>query len=82
VLSDNVRVPPGVSYVISNRRVMAQTLPELFVSNAVRPGDYPHKLPRRLRARARRRVDDPTIVVLTPGSGNSAYFEHTSSWPA
>ena len=45
VLEDNVRVPSGVSYVISNRRVMAQTLPELFVSMRVRPvGDYPHKL--------------------------------------
>src|SRR6478609_12248827 len=45
VLEDNVRVPSGVSYVISNRRVMAQTLPELFVSMRVRPvGDYPQRL--------------------------------------
>jgi len=78
VLEDNVRVPSGVSYVISNRRVMAQTLPELFVSMRVRPvGDYPHKLLQALRAAAPDGVDDPTIVVLTPGVYNSAYFEHT-----
>ncbi|WP_309616613.1 circularly permuted type 2 ATP-grasp protein [Salinibacterium sp.] len=78
VLEDNVRVPSGVSYVISNRRVMAQTLPELFVSMRVRPvGDYPHKLLGALRASAPAGVDDPTVVVLTPGVYNSAYFEHT-----
>ncbi|WBU37139.1 circularly permuted type 2 ATP-grasp protein [Homoserinibacter sp. YIM 151385] len=78
VLEDNVRVPSGVSYVISNRRVMAQTLPELFVSMRVRPvGDYPQKLLHALRAAAPRGVDDPTVVVLTPGVYNSAYFEHT-----
>ena len=78
VLEDNVRVPSGVSYVISNRRVMAQTLPELFVSMRVRPvGDYPNKLLQALRASAPDGVDDPTVVVLTPGVFNSAYFEHT-----
>jgi len=78
VLEDNVRVPSGVSYVISNRRVMAQTLPELFVSMRVRPvGDYPHKLLQALRASAPEGVDDPNVVVLTPGVYNSAYFEHT-----
>ncbi|CAN5467992.1 circularly permuted type 2 ATP-grasp protein [soil metagenome] len=78
VLEDNVRVPSGVSYVISNRRVMAQTLPELFVSMRVRPvGDYPQRLLQSLRASAPEGVDDPTIVVLTPGVYNSAYFEHT-----
>jgi len=78
VLEDNVRVPSGVSYVISNRRVMAQTLPELFVSMRVRPvGDYPHKLLGALRASSPPGVDDPTVVVLTPGVYNSAYFEHT-----
>ncbi|WP_440709112.1 circularly permuted type 2 ATP-grasp protein [Herbiconiux sp. YIM B11900] len=78
VLEDNVRVPSGVSYVISNRRVMAQTLPELFVSMRVRPvGDYPNKLLQALRASAPNGVDDPTVVVLTPGVYNSAYFEHT-----
>ncbi len=78
VLEDNVRVPSGVSYVISNRRVMAQTLPELFVSMRVRPvGDYPHKLLAALRASAPSGVDDPQVVVLTPGVYNSAYYEHT-----
>ncbi|CAN3700160.1 MULTISPECIES: circularly permuted type 2 ATP-grasp protein [unclassified Microbacterium] len=78
VLEDNVRVPSGVSYVISNRRVMAQTLPELFVSMRVRPvGDYPNKLLSALRASAPPGIDDPNIVVLTPGVYNSAYFEHT-----
>ncbi|MFT4122968.1 MAG: circularly permuted type 2 ATP-grasp protein [Microbacteriaceae bacterium] len=78
VLEDNVRVPSGVSYVISNRRVMAQTLPELFVSMRVRPvGDYPNRLLQALRAAAPEGVDDPTVVVLTPGVYNSAYYEHT-----
>ncbi|KAA9132246.1 circularly permuted type 2 ATP-grasp protein [Microbacterium caowuchunii] len=78
VLEDNVRVPSGVSYVISNRRVMAQTLPELFVSMRVRPvGDYPNKLLAALRASAPPGIDDPNVVVLTPGVYNSAYFEHT-----
>lgn len=78
VLEDNVRVPSGVSYVISNRRVMAQTLPELFVEMSVRPvGDYPYKLLQALVASAPDGVDDPTVVVLTPGVYNSAYYEHT-----
>ncbi len=78
VLEDNVRVPSGVSYVISNRRVMAQTLPELFVSMRVRPvGDYPNRLLHALRRSAPVGVEDPTVVVLTPGVFNSAYYEHT-----
>ncbi len=78
VLEDNVRVPSGVSYVISNRRVMAQTLPELFASLHVRPvGDYPNRLLQALRASAPEGVEHPTVVVLTPGVHNSAYFEHT-----
>jgi uncharacterized circularly permuted ATP-grasp superfamily protein len=78
VLEDNVRVPSGVSYVISNRRVMAQTLPELFSSMRIRPvGEYPNRLLRALRNSAPPGVDDPTVVVLTPGVFNSAYYEHT-----
>lgn len=78
VLEDNVRVPSGVSYVISNRRVMAQTLPELFVSMRVRPvGDYPNKLLQALRASAPNGIEEPNVVVLTPGVYNSAYYEHT-----
>ncbi|KQO60298.1 circularly permuted type 2 ATP-grasp protein [Curtobacterium sp. Leaf261] len=78
VLEDNVRVPSGVSYVISNRRVMAQTLPELFQSMRIRPvGEYPNRLLRALRKTAPPGVDEPTVVVLTPGVFNSAYYEHT-----
>jgi uncharacterized circularly permuted ATP-grasp superfamily protein len=78
VLEDNVRVPSGVSYIVSNRRVMAQTLPELFASMPVRPvGDYPYRLLQALRASAPAGVEDPVVVVLTPGVFNSAYYEHT-----
>jgi len=78
VLEDNVRVPSGVSYVISNRRVMAQTLPELFQQMRIQPvGEYPNRLLSALRAAAPSGVDDPVVVVLTPGVYNSAYFEHT-----
>lgn len=78
VLEDNVRVPSGVSYVISNRRVMAQTLPELFMSMQIRPvGEYPQRLLQALKKAAPGGVDDPVVVVLTPGVYNSAYFEHT-----
>jgi uncharacterized circularly permuted ATP-grasp superfamily protein len=78
VLEDNVRVPSGVSYVISNRRVMAQTLPELFQKMRIMPvAEYPNRLLAALRAAAPAGVTDPNIVVLTPGVYNSAYFEHT-----
>ncbi|WP_349826883.1 circularly permuted type 2 ATP-grasp protein [Brevibacterium litoralis] len=78
VLEDNVRVPSGVSYVISNRRVMAQTFPEVFETLAIQPvGDYPNRLLAALRASAPAGVEDPNVVVLTPGVYNSAYFEHT-----
>ncbi len=78
VLEDNVRVPSGVSYVISNRRVMAQTLPELFQQMRIEPvSGYPNKLLAALRAAAPAGVTEPTVVVLTPGVYNSAYFEHT-----
>lgn len=78
VLEDNVRVPSGVSYVLSNRRAMANVLPEAFSSMRVRAvADYPRMLLRALRAAAPPGVTDPTIVVLTPGVHNSAYYEHT-----
>jgi uncharacterized circularly permuted ATP-grasp superfamily protein len=78
VLEDNVRVPSGVSYVISNRRVMAQTLPELFQKMRIQPvAEYPNRLLHALRASAPDGVEDPVVVVLTPGVYNSAYFEHT-----
>ncbi|MDM7831561.1 circularly permuted type 2 ATP-grasp protein [Cellulomonas edaphi] len=78
VLEDNVRVPSGVSYVLSNRRAMTQTFPELFAALRIRPvSDYPRRLLAALTAAAPAGVDDPTVVVLTPGVFNSAYFEHS-----
>ncbi|MFN8076106.1 MAG: circularly permuted type 2 ATP-grasp protein [Kineosporiaceae bacterium] len=78
VLEDNVRVPSGVSYVMTNRRAMMQVFPEAFATHRIRPvSDYPHRLLAALRAAAPRGVADPTVVVLTPGIYNSAYFEHT-----
>lgn len=78
VLEDNVRVPSGVSYVLSNRRAMGQVFPELFATLRIRPvSDYPSKLHAALVAAAPSGVDDPTVVVLTPGVYNSAYFEHS-----
>jgi uncharacterized circularly permuted ATP-grasp superfamily protein len=77
VLEDNLRIPSGVSYVIENRRVMAQTLPTLFVDARVSPvDDYPVRLLSALRAAAPEGVSDPCVVVLTPGVYNAAYFEH------
>lgn len=78
VLEDNLRTPSGISYVIENRRAMTHVFPELFASHRVRPvGDYPAHLLEALRAGAPAGAADPTIVVLTPGVHNSAYFEHS-----
>jgi uncharacterized circularly permuted ATP-grasp superfamily protein len=78
VLEDNVRVPSGVSYVLSNRRAMAQSFPELFSTMRIRPvADYPRRLLAALSAAAPHGVDEPVVVVLTPGVYNSAYFEHS-----
>jgi uncharacterized circularly permuted ATP-grasp superfamily protein len=78
VLEDNVRVPSGVSYVLENRRAMAKGLPEAFGQQHIRPvEEYPRRLLSALRKTAPAGVDDPTVVVLTPGVFNSAYFEHT-----
>ncbi|GAA1243789.1 circularly permuted type 2 ATP-grasp protein [Janibacter melonis] len=78
VLEDNVRVPSGVSYVIANRRAMANVFPEAFATMRIRPvHDYPRLLLHALRAAAPEGRSNPTVVVLTPGVYNSAYFEHT-----
>jgi uncharacterized circularly permuted ATP-grasp superfamily protein len=78
VLEDNLRNPSGVSYVMENRRTMARVFPDLFAQHRVRPvGDYASHLLRALRAAAAPNVADPTVVVLTPGMHNSAYFEHS-----
>ena len=75
VLEDNLRVPSGVSYMIENRIVTKRTFPELFRSYSVEPIDpYLEQLGALLTSVAA--VEDPTIVILTPGIYNSAYFEH------
>jgi uncharacterized circularly permuted ATP-grasp superfamily protein len=78
VLEDNCRTPSGVSYVLENRASMVRGFPELFFKHKVRPVDhYPQALLEVLRHIAPRGGVDPTVVLLTPGSYNSAYFEHT-----
>jgi uncharacterized circularly permuted ATP-grasp superfamily protein len=77
VLEDNLRTPSGVSYVLANRHVMKRVLPDLFAGYPVRPVEgYVHELLRHLRWLAPAGVDDPTVVLLTPGINNSAYYEH------
>ena len=77
VLEDNLRTPSGVSYVIENRRMMARLFPELFASHRIASVDeYPARLLTALQAAAPHGRSNPTVVVLTPGVHNSAYFEH------
>jgi uncharacterized circularly permuted ATP-grasp superfamily protein len=77
VLEDNLRTPSGVSYVLENREIMLRLFPEAFANQRVAPvGNYPDFLLRNLRAVAPDALGDPTVVVLTPGRYNSAYFEH------
>ncbi|MFT6289895.1 MAG: putative circularly permuted ATP-grasp superfamily protein [Ilumatobacter sp.] len=78
VLEDNLRVPSGVSYVLENRAVTKRAFPELFGQSQIRPVDsYTDELNKVLSSLAPDGVDEPTIVVLTPGIFNSAYFEHS-----
>ena len=78
VLEDNGRTPSGVSYVLKNRQVMKQVFPLLFDQYNVRPvEDYTDNLLAVLRSIAPPGCDDPTVVVLTPGIYNSAYYEHS-----
>ena len=78
VLEDNLRVPSGVSYMLEDRKMMMRLFPELFSSHKVAPvHHYPDLLLENLRAVAPKGVNDPTVVVMTPGAYNSAYFEHT-----
>ena len=78
VLEDNLRTPSGVSYMLENRRMMLRLFPELFARQQVLPVEqYPALLLETLRAAAPPRIRrDPSVVVLTPGQHNSAYFEH------
>ena len=78
VLEDNGRCPSGVSYVLENRRAMKRSFRHMFESIGVRPVDhYPQELLKMLQYIAPSGVADPTVVLLTPGAHNSAYFEHT-----
>jgi uncharacterized circularly permuted ATP-grasp superfamily protein len=77
VLEDNLRVPSGVSYMLTNRQVTKRVFPQLFADYEIQPIDhYPQALLATLRSIAPQQQMDPSIVVLTPGVFNSAYFEH------
>jgi uncharacterized circularly permuted ATP-grasp superfamily protein len=77
VLEDNLRVPSGVSYMLEDRKMMMRLFPELFARHRVAPVEhYPDMLLDNLRSVAPQGIEDPTVVVMTPGMHNSAYFEH------
>jgi uncharacterized circularly permuted ATP-grasp superfamily protein len=77
VLEDNLRVPSGVSYMLENRKMMMRLFPELFSDYRIAPIErYPEVLLENLRSVAPTGVADPTVVLLTAGAHNSAYFEH------
>jgi uncharacterized circularly permuted ATP-grasp superfamily protein len=77
VLEDNLRVPSGVSYMLEDRKMMMRLFPEVFNAMPIAPIEhYPDLLLETLRASAPVGVDEPNVVVLTPGMYNSAYFEH------
>jgi uncharacterized circularly permuted ATP-grasp superfamily protein len=79
VLEDNCRTPSGVSYMLENREIMMRMFPDLFAGGGVEPVDgYPAAWRKTLREVAPAACKgDPTVVVLTPGSLNSAYYEHS-----
>jgi len=79
VLEDNLRTPSGVSYMLENRSITYRIFPDLLPKNNVKSvKDYPDLLLKNLVALANRQKSDPTVVLLTPGIYNSAYFEHTT----
>ncbi len=76
VLEDNLRTPSGVSYMLENRKMMMRLFPELFRQQRIAPVErYPALLLQTLRESSP--VDNPNVVVMTPGRFNSAYFEHS-----
>lgn len=78
VLEDNLRCPSGVSYMLGNRQILKRTFPVAFGASRVRAvDDYPARLLETLQFLAPDHVSSPTVVVLTPGMYNSAYFEHS-----
>jgi uncharacterized circularly permuted ATP-grasp superfamily protein len=79
VLEDNLRTPSGVSYMIENREITKRIFPDLIPQINVRPmTQYPNILHRNLVSLSPRQISNPTVVLLTPGMYNSAYFEHTT----
>ncbi len=79
VLEDNARTPSGVSYMLENREVMMRLFPDMFVDHRVAPVEaYPDRLLSTLQSVAPKRAGgDPSVVLLTPGPYNSAYYEHS-----
>jgi uncharacterized circularly permuted ATP-grasp superfamily protein len=78
ILEDNLRCPSGVSYVLQNRQLVKKTFPQLFASNRILPvDDYPGRLLKALSELMQDRVDRPVVGLLSPGSFNSAFFEHS-----
>ena len=78
VLEDNLRNPSGVSYMLANRTVMARSFPKLMMRQRVRPiTHYTTALFETLQSLSPRDISEPTVVVLTPGQYNSAYYEHS-----
>jgi uncharacterized circularly permuted ATP-grasp superfamily protein len=79
ILEDNLRTPSGVSYMLENREITKRIFPDLMPKNNVRTvTEYPDILHRNLVSLSPRQTAHPTIVLLTPGIYNSAYFEHTT----
>jgi uncharacterized circularly permuted ATP-grasp superfamily protein len=79
VLEDNLRTPSGVSYMLENREITKRLFPDLLPQCGVRSvTEYPTILYKNLLALSPRQISNPTIVLLSPGIYNSAYFEHTT----
>ena len=79
ILEDNLRTPSGVSYMLENREITKRLFPDLLPQNNVRSvTEYPNILHKNLMSLSPRQISNPTIVLLTPGIYNSAYFEHTT----
>jgi uncharacterized circularly permuted ATP-grasp superfamily protein len=79
VLEDNLRTPSGVSYMLENRSITYRIFPDLIPKNNVRSvKEYPDLLYKNLLALGNRQISNPTVILLSPGIYNSAYFEHTT----
>ena len=78
ILEDNLRTPSGVSYMLENREVTKRIFPDMLAANKVRMvNNYPLLLHQILLSMAPQQISNPTVVLLTPGVYNSAYYEHT-----